>query len=61
MFHAKFIRGITINSMAILGTIIGFTHFLPFLDIPVLDGIELTLISALLVIYGIKRNIEEKK
>ena len=46
--------------MAILGTIIGFTHFLPFLDIPVLDGIELTLISALLVIYGIKRNIEEK-
>ena len=41
--------------MTILRAIVGFTHCLPFVELPVLDWIELTLISSILGIYGKKK------
>ena len=61
MAHAKFWSEVTIKSMAVIGAIVGFTHFLPFSDLPLLAGIELSLITSILGIYGIKRNTSEKK
>ena len=61
MAHAKFRSEVTIKSMAVIGAIVGFTHFLPFSDLPLLAGIELSLITSILGIYGIKRNTSEKK
>lgn len=48
--------------MIVLGAIIGFTHYLPFADLPALDWIEITLISSIMGIYGkkeIKKIIRE--
>ena len=61
MAHAKFRSEVTIKSMAVIGAIVGFTHCLPFSDLPLLAGIELSLITSILGIYGIKRNTSEKK
>lgn len=59
--NAKFKSRIVINTMAGIGAMIGLSHFLPFSDFPALAVIELSLISSILAIYGIKKNTSEKK
>ena len=59
--NAKFKSRIVINTMAGIGALIGFSHFFPFADFPALAVIELSLISSILAIYGIKKNTSEKK